>query len=98
MPSDRRFVAPFTVKLQNIGEEASAFSTVEQACAHVQTLFGLHWKMVATGRMRLPADLDAAMRIAQGFAKDLQLTSAPGCGRRRSEAVDPEIKSTLAGG
>jgi len=28
--------------------------------------------MVATGRMRLPADLDVAMRIANGFAKDLQ--------------------------
>ncbi len=75
MASDRKFTAPVTVKLQNHGDDDCAFSSVEAACAHVQTLCGLHWQTVASGRLRLPADLQFAAHIARGFADGTQPAS-----------------------
>ncbi len=70
--SDRKLTSPITVKVQNLAEPGCAFQGVEQACGHIQTLCGLHWQMVSSGKMKLPADLHFAHRIAQGFAKDIQ--------------------------
>ncbi len=70
--SERQFHAPITVKLQNIDDSDCAFQTVDQACSHVQTLCGLHWQTVVSGRLKLPADLDFALSIARGFANDVQ--------------------------
>ncbi len=72
VPSDKPFKAPITVKLQNMGEDDCAFQTVEQACIHTHTLCGLHWQMVSSGRMKLPADLRFAQNVAQAFADDIQ--------------------------
>ncbi len=70
--SERKFSTPITVKVQNLSEEDCAFTRVEHACEHIQTLCGLHWQMVSSGRMKLPADLHFAHKIAQAFANDIQ--------------------------
>ena len=69
--SQRKFSTPITVKVQNLGDKDCAFTTVEHACEHIQTLCGLHWQMVSSGRMKLPADLHFAHKIAQAFASDI---------------------------
>jgi hypothetical protein len=70
--SQRKFSTPITVKVQNLGDDDCAFTTVEHACEHIQTLCGLHWQMVSSGRMKLPADLHFAHKIAQAFANEIQ--------------------------